>query len=147
MPYKTVIDSKRVFNSSYLDKISMQGLFLKSKIPSYQKSIAGNYVTIKKIFSCTLSCPKITNFELKTLLNAGMIPLEETDDVKMVNELSKILDISSSNDKNAIILAENIFKIRVKELKFILSNVPVTKRYELKNGFIVFEKYLEFAAE
>ena len=37
---------KMAFNCSYIDEISIQGLFMRSKIPVYQKSIASNYARV-----------------------------------------------------------------------------------------------------
>ncbi len=146
MSSKTKNSETKAFNCSYLDEISIAGLFLRAKVPVSQKSVANNYITIKKIFSYTIVQPKVTNLEYKRLEEYSMLPLEETDDETMYYELMKIIGWANSTDWSFIRLSDEIFNIRVKELKFIYANVSSVRLYELKSGFKVLERYLEFIA-
>ncbi len=146
MAYKTDVKQNKAFNCSYLDEISMQGLFLRSKIPVYQKSVANNYVTIRRIFSYTIVQPKVTNVEYGILKASGLHPLEETDGNSLYKELMNLIEFSNSNEKNKRETGEKIFQIRVKELKYILANSALIRIYEFKDGYKVLEKYLEFIA-
>lgn len=137
---------QKAFNCSYLDEISLSGLFLRSKIPSSQKSLANNYVTIKKIFSYTVVQPKVTNVEYNRLKEKGFCPLESTNEEKMYDELMKIIDWANSSEKAMIKLSDEIFQIRVKELKYIFANVSSARLYELDGGYKILDKYLEFIA-
>lgn len=137
---------RKAFNCSYLDEISLEGLFLRSKIPNFQKSLAGNYVTIKKIFSYTVVQPKVTNVEYNKLKEFGFLPLEATGADKMYEELIKITDWANSFDPALKKRADEIFNIRVKELKYILANVSPVRLFELNGGYEILDKYLEFIA-
>ena len=117
---KTIKNETRGFNCSYLDEISIAGLFLRDKVPVSQKSVANNYMTIKKIFSYTIVQPKVTNVEYNKLKEYSMLPLEETDDETMYHELMRIVEWANSDDWGFIRLSDEIFNIRVKELKFII---------------------------
>ncbi len=136
----------QTFKSSYLDEISLSGLFLRSKVSIEQRALANNYVMLKKIFSYTVVQPKVTNGEYKFLDENNIAPLEYTAAKEMHGELMKIVDLTNSNNSNKIELANKIFTIRVKELKYILANVPKVRLFEMKDGYIVLDKYLEFIA-
>ena len=146
MLLETDIFKTEAFKCSYLDEISLSGLFLRSKIHSLQKSIANNYVTIKKIFSYTIVQPKVTNSEYNLLKENGFMPLEYTSDKKMYEELMTIIDWSNSEDLELKTLSDEIFKIRVRELKYILANVSSLRLLELEAGHWVLDRYLEFIA-
>lgn len=135
---------KKAFYCSYLDEISLEGLFLRSKIPVFQKNIANNYVTIRKIFSYTVVQPKVTNVEYNALKQNGFLPLEATSEDKMYEELMKIIEWVNSGERNKEEISKIIFEIRVKELKYIFANVSMAKLSELEGGYRVLERYLEF---
>ena len=143
----TAFENKREFNCTYLDEISIQGLFLHSKIPVFQKSVASNFATIRKIFSNIIVQPKVSNTDINFLIENGLNPLQDTDGEKMIEELEALIEMENSNRENLVELAQEIFKIRVKELKYLLWSVSEMKLYEFKNGYKVLEKYLEFASK
>lgn len=137
---------KDVFNCSYLDEISISGLFLRSKVSDFQKMLSRNYSTLKKIFSYTIIQPKVTNVEYNSLKAIGFYPLEATSDKKMLEELIKLIEWSNSSDIKLIKASNEIFNIRVKELKFIMANTSPSSRLEFEKGYMVLDKYLDFAA-
>ncbi len=136
----------KVYNCSYLDEISLSGLFLRSRISAVQKSLSRNYVTMKKIFSYRVIEPAVTHIEYNKLKSFGFYPLEATDGKKMLDELLKLVDWSNSRNLKSIKDSDEIFKIRVKELKYIFANTSPVKLYEFEDGYKVLEKYLEFLA-
>lgn len=138
--------AEKFFNCSYLDEISVKGLFLKAKTSSKQRAIASNYATLKRIFSYTVIQPKVTNVEYNILKENNMKPLEDTTDKVLYEEIAKIIEYTTSNDFKKVELADKIFEIRTKELKYILSCVPSVSLNEMKNGFKLLDKYLEFIA-
>lgn len=138
--------SKKEFNCSYLDEISLNGLFLRAKVPHYQKTIANNYMTIKKIFSYTFVQPRVTNVEYSKLKSAGFSSLELANEETIYNELMKILEWANSNNQKMVNLAKELFEIRVKELKYIFANTSSARLFELNKGYIVLDKYLQFIA-
>ncbi len=148
VPFEANIEriGKKEFNCSYLDEISLQGLFLRSKVPVFQKSIASNYVTIKKIFSYTVVQPRVTNVEYSKMRELGFVSLESLSAQKAYDELMCVLDWANGADILLREAAREIFEIRVKELKFIFANTSKAKLMELEGGYLVYDKYLEFIA-
>lgn len=136
----------REYKSSYLDEISLSGLFLRSKVSSYQKSLANNYITIRKIFSYTVVQPKVTNVEYNKLREINFAPVEYTAPETMYEELMLIVDWSNSKDYYTRKFADEVFEIRVRELKYLLANTSNVKLMELNGGYRVLERYLEFIA-
>lgn len=88
----------------------------------------------------------VTNVEYGKLSGFGFYPLEMTSDKKMIEELKKLIEWSNSDDIKLIKASDEIFSIRVKELKYIMANTSPVKRLEFEGGYFVFEKFLEFAA-
>ena len=75
-----------------------------------------------------------------------MLPLELTSGKKMYDELMRIVDLTDSSIESKISLADKIFQIRVKELKYIFANVPAPSLNEMEDGYKVLDKYIEFIA-
>ena len=138
--------TKDIYNSSYLDEISLSGLFLRAKISPFQKACANNYATLKKIFSYTVVQPKVTNIEYNFLNENELMPLEATSASKMCDELLELVNLTSSKIEKNVKLADKIFEIRVKELRYIFANVPPAKMNEMESGYTVLDRYLEFIA-
>ena len=136
----------REYKSSYLDEISLSGLFLRSKVSPYQKSLANNYITIRKIFSYTVVQPKVTNVEYNKLREINFAPVAYTASETMYEELMLIVDWSNSKDYYTRKFADEVFEIRVRELKYLLANTSNVKLMELNGGYRVLERYLEFIA-
>lgn len=137
---------RKEFNCSYVDEISLQGLFLRSRVPTFQKMIAGNYMTIKRIFSYTVVQPRVSVVEYNKMRDLGFPPLELTSDEKAYLELMQIIEWANDDIKSLQEVAKEVFEIRVKELKYILANTSQAKLIELERGYLVYDKYLEFIA-
>lgn len=135
------------FRGSYLDEISLSGLFLKSKATNIQKSCATNYVTLNKILGHSVVQPKVTLVEYNFLRQNKIKPLEDTSCKEMYDELMKLLEPASFQNKYKQENNDRIFQIRVKELKYILATVPQTRLNEIKDGYRILDKYLFFLGE
>ena len=132
----------REYKSSYLDEISLSGLFLRSKVSPYQKSLANNYITIRKIFSYTVVQPKVTNVEYNKLREINFAPVEYPAPETKNEELMLIVDWSNSKDYYTRKFADEVFEIRVRELKYLLANTSNVKIIELNVGYKDLERYL-----
>ena len=64
----------------------------------------------------------------------------------MVNELETLIEWSKTGDALKKMHSDNIFEIRVKELKFLQANNSLLKLGELYDGYSVLEKYIEYLA-
>lgn len=88
----------------------------------------------------------VTNIEYNKLKSFGFFPLEATTDKKMLEELKKLVEWSNSDEKNMQKTSDEIFNIRVKELKYLMANTSPTTRLEFEAGYFVLERFIEFAA-
>ncbi len=87
----------------------------------------------------------VTNVEYNKLKNIGFFPLEATTDKKMFEELEKLIEWSNSDDIKMQKTSDEIFNIRVKELKYLMANTSPTTRLEFEAGYFVLERFIEFA--
>ncbi len=132
--------------SAEFENISLQSLFKKSRISPRQKEIANNYMVIKKIFGFSAVNSRVSNSEAGLLRQYSLKPLEETTYRSMVNELETLIEWSKTGDALKKMHSDNIFEIRVKELKFLQANNSLLKLGELYDGYSVLEKYIEYLA-
>ena len=132
--------------SAEFENISLQSLFKKSRISPRQKEIANNYMVIKKIFGFSAVNSRVSNSEAGLLRQYSLKPLEETTYRSMVNELETLIEWSKTGKKKKKMHSDNIFEIRVKELKFLQANNSLLKLGELYDGYSVLEKYIEYLA-
>ncbi len=132
--------------SAEFENISLQSLFKKSRISPRQKEIANNYMVIKKIFGFSAVNSRVSNSEAGLLKQYNLKPLEETTYRSMVNELETLIEWSKTGDALKKMHSDNIFEIRVKELKFLQANNSLLKLGELYDGYSVLEKYIEYLA-
>lgn len=128
------------------ENISLQSLFRKSRISARQKEVANNYMVIKKIFGFSAVNSRISNTETTLLRQYGMRLLEETTSATMFRELETLIEWAKNGDAIKRMHSDNIFEIRVKELKFLQANNSILKLGELYDGYSVLEKYIEFLA-
>ncbi len=140
-PYKREFDK-----FSGYDVHSISSLIERGQIPVKQKQTAANYLVIRKIFGFSAVHSRISNSELNTLKFAGMKPLEETTCSEMLRELEILKNQAKENDFLKNRQADEIFEIRVKELRFLKSDNSPMALAELCDGYVVLEKYLEYIA-
>ena len=128
------------------ENISLQSLFRKSRISAKQKEVANNYMVIKRIFGFSAVNSRISNSETALLRQYGMRLLEETTSSTMFNELETLIEWSKTGDAIKRAHSDNIFEIRVKELKFLQANNSLMKLGELYDGYNILERYIEYLA-
>lgn len=139
------ITSKSVFSSEddTFTSRSIAALLAKSVVPASHKRVADNYLIVKKIFKFQACMSRISNVERALLEKYDFNTLEFTTMKQMYNELSLLQKWSSSEDKEAREAADEIFLIRVKELKYLESSSYVTISNEIYNGFKALQQYLK----
>ena len=103
-------------------------------------------MVIKKIFGFSAVNSRVSNSEAGLLRQYSLKPLEETTYRSMVNELETLIEWSKTGDALKKMHSDNIFEIRVKELKFLQANNSLLKLGELYDGYSVLEKYIEYLA-
>ncbi len=118
----------------------------KTQVPIKHKQLASNYVLIKKIFGfCAASIP-ITNSDRAVLSRHGFSPLENTTISQANRQIELLKNWSNSNDILLATYANELFEIRIKELKYIRLTVSSGRLAEFQDGFKAFEKYVEYIA-
>lgn len=128
------------------DNHSISSLIRRGQVPVSQKQIAANYTVIKRIFGFSAIHSKISTSELSLLNSYNLKPLEETTAAGMVYELEMLNKWSKEDDAIKNRLADNIFEVRVKELRFLRSNNSSAKLSEFYDGYKALEKYVEYIA-
>jgi len=123
----------------------MSSLIAKQQIPPSHKRLADNYMIIKKVFGFSAVPMKPTNAEISLLKHYNFSPLEQTSIRHINQELECITKWASSTDEFLKKHAEQLFEIRVKELKY-LRTTNYFPTSEFCDGYKALEKYIEFIA-
>ncbi len=131
------------FNPLNEESMSVASLVDRSSIPQSHKIIANNYMFMKKMYGSFVINAQITNEERKLLAKFDFSPLEYSTPNQIEEEIKFLKKWSNSQDVEMKKFADEIIKIRVKELKNILANRHVFVSNEIYMGFRVFEQYLE----
>lgn len=123
----------------------MSSLIAKREIPASHKRLADNYMIIKKVFGFSAVPVKPTNMEVSLLRHYNFSTLEQTSIRHVNQELESIKKWANSSDEILKKHAEQLFEIRVKELKY-LQTTKYFPTSEFCDGYRALEKYLEFVA-
>jgi len=139
--------AKRNSNSNeYYANINTSVALGKIHVPMKHKQLASNYVLIKKIFGyCAASIP-ITNADRATLARHGFMPLEHSTIAQINRQIEQLKNWANSGDILLSTYANELFEIRIKELKYIRLTVSSGRSIEFQEGFKALEKYIEYIA-
>ena len=137
--FHTITDNKNVeyLKGDFREDLDTSALLAKTSVPFSHRRIAEKYVLLKNICTFQIVQPRITNVE-KNLLTT----LENTTISQINKEISLLKNWSVSMNDEIRNDADLILKIRVKELKFILSNNYTKKTNEMNKGYEALETYL-----
>lgn len=140
---KRDIITKQFTNKDDLcSELDVSALLAKSSVPYSHRRLANNYVTLKRVCPFQVVQPRITMVE-QSLLNRYMLSTLENTTISQINsEIQKLKDWSISTDDKLREDSNELMKIRIKELKFILSNNYTTNTNEINKGYKAFETYL-----
>ncbi|MBQ7287649.1 MAG: hypothetical protein IJW73_07815 [Candidatus Gastranaerophilales bacterium] len=132
-------------NNDYYANVNTAIALGKTHVPIKHKQIASNYVLIKRIFGSCVAAIPITNADRAILTRHGFSTLEHTDISQMNRQIEQLKNWSNSGDILLGAYANELFEIRIKELKFLrLSNANRTT--EFLDGYQALEKYIEYIA-
>lgn len=127
--------------------LSMSSLLAKGNIPFSHRRIADNYMIIKKIYGFNSLQNRISLAEKSLLAKYDFNPLEYST-IKQINEEIQYLQKwSYSLDDLLRTEADKILEIRLKELKFLITNKYVTKTNEIYSGYLSLERYFEMISK
>jgi len=141
---KTLDISKVIAQQEDLgSELPVSAMIAKSAVPYSHRRIADSYVIMKKIYSFQIVQPRILNTEKLLLNKYNMNTLECTTISQMNIELALLKKWSTSLKDDLRNNSDQILQIRVKELKFILSNRYTRVTNEVYNGYKALDCYLE----
>lgn len=143
-PTKTVNVAKSTVNNDDLcSDLDTSALLAKASVPFSHRRIADNYVILRKICSFQVVQPRISNMETALLMKYSFNTLENTTISKINQELALLKQWSTSTNDELRADSDEILRIRVKELKFMLSNNYTVNSNEVFKGYKAIETYLK----
>ncbi len=123
-------------------ELPISAMLAKSSVPYSHRRIADNYVIMKNIYGFQVVQPQITNAERSMLYRYHFNTLDSTTIGQLNTELVLLKQWSMSMEDKLRNDADELLQIRVKELKFILSNKYALTSNEVYNGYKALELYL-----
>ena len=140
-------NNRRTFRSNdYYANINTAVALGKTQVPIKHKQLASNYVLIKKIFGSCAAVIPITNADRAVLTRHGFMQLENTTISQMNRQLEQLKSWSNSGDILLGAYANELFEIRIKELKFLRLTTTSARSVEFQDGYQALEKYIEYIA-
>lgn len=124
------------------EDLDTSALLAKASVPYSHRRIASKYVLMKSICSFQIVQPRITNVEVNLLSKYSFNTLENTTIGQVNKELSQLKSWAVSMNDELRTDSETLLEIRVKELKFMLSNNYTKKSNEMYKGYEALEAYL-----
>ena len=131
---------------SRYDNLSMSSFIARGQIPLKHRQLAANYMVIKRIFGFSALHSRINNYERSILKKYGFDLLENSTISQINHQLEQLKIWSNSNETYVKAYADEIFEIRVKELKFLRASNYSTAVGEIYDGYKALERYIEYVA-
>jgi len=132
-----------VNNDDLCSDLDVSALLAKASVPYSHRRIADNYVILRRICSFQIVQPRISKVETALLLKYSFNTLENTTISKVNKELALLKEWSTSTNDELRADSDEILRIRVKELKFMLSNNYTINSNEVFKGYKAIETYLK----
>ena len=132
-------------NDSY-SSLNVSVALGKSQVPLKHKQLASNYVLIKRIFGSCAAVIPITNADRAVLSRHGFMQLENTNISQMNRQIEQLKSWSNSGDILLGAYANELFEIRIKELKYLRLTVSAGRSIEFQDGYKALEKYVDYIA-
>lgn len=132
-----------VNNDDLCSDLDTSALLAKASVPFSHRRIADNYVILRKICSFQIVQPRISKMETALLMKYSFNTLENTTISKINQELALLKQWSTSTNDELRADSDEILRIRVKELKFMLSNNYTVNSNEVFKGYKAIETYLK----
>ena len=103
-------------------------------------------MVIKRIFGFSAVHSRISNYERSILKKYGFDVLESSTISQINHQLEQLKIWSNSNDAYVKAYADEIFEIRIKELKYLRASNYSTAVGEFYDGYKALERYIEYVA-
>ena len=131
---------------AYYENVNTAVVLAKQYVPLKHKQLAKNYVLIKKIFGSSIVAIPITSSDRAVLFRHGFLPLEHSTIAQVNRQIEQLKNWSNSGDILLNTYANELFEIRIKELKYIRLTTSMRRSLEFENGYLALEKYVEYIA-
>ena len=138
---------KRGNSNDYYSNINTSTALGKTQVPIKHKQLAGNYVLIKKIFGSSAAVIPITSADKAVLNRHGFLPLENSTISQINRQIEQLKNWSNGGDILLGAYANELFEIRIKELKYLRLTMNSGRSIEFQDGFMALEKYVEYIAK
>ena len=131
-----------IISDDLREDLDTSALLAKASVPYSHRRIANKYVLMKSICSFQIVQPRITNVDIALLSKYSFNTLENTTIGQVNKEIGQLKTWAVSMNDELRSDSEAILEIRVKELKFMLSNNYTKKSNEMYKGYEALEAYL-----
>ena len=115
----------------------------RKSVPALHRELANNYVLIKRIYKFQAVKSALTQMDRAMLVKYDFAPLAETTIEKVNKELELMRNMSADESEEKRNDADELIKIRTKELKYIVASRYSSLHNELYNGYVAMERYFE----
>ncbi len=139
-------NNKTFKSNDYYANINTAVALGRTQVPIKHKQLASNYVLIKKIFGSCAAVIPITNADRAVLSRHGFMQLENTTISQMNRQIEQLKSWSNSGDILLGAYANELFEIRIKELKYLRLTSTSNRLVEFQDGYQALEKYIEYIA-
>ncbi|MBE7708467.1 MAG: hypothetical protein E7Z88_07160 [Cyanobacteria bacterium SIG27] len=139
-------NNKTFKSNDYYANINTAVALGRTQVPIKHKQLASNYVLIKKIFGSCAAVIPITNADRAVLSRHGFMQLENTTISQMNRQIEQLKSWSNSGDILLGAYANELFEIRIKELKYLRLTSTSNRIIEFQDGYQALEKYIEYIA-
>ncbi len=133
--------------NEFYANINTAVVLAKSQVPTKHKQLAANYVLIKKIFGYSAAPIPITNSDKSILSRHGYTTLENSTISQINKQIEQLKNWSNSGDILLSVYSNELFEIRIKELKFLRLTINSNRSVEFQDGYKALEKYIEYIAK
>jgi len=137
---------RNVKSNDYYSSLNTSVALGKSQVPIKHKQLASNYVLIKRIFGSCAAVIPITNADRAVLSRHGFMQLEHSTISQINRQIEQLKSWSNSGDILLGAYANELFEIRIKELKYLRLTVSSGRSVEFQDGYQALEKYIEYIA-
>lgn len=140
---KTLKKSTFSTENDEFNELSTTALLARKSVPALHRELANNYVLIKRIYKFQAVKSALSQQDKTILDKYNFAPLAETTIEQVNKELELMRSMSANENEETRNDADELIKIRTKELKYIVASRYSRLHNELHNGYVAMERYFE----
>lgn len=140
---KTLKKSTFSTENDEFNELSTTALLARKSVPALHRELANNYVLIKRIYKFQAVKSALSQQDKTILDKYNFASLAETTIEQVNKELELMRSMSANENEETRNDADELIKIRTKELKYIVASRYSSLHNELHNGYVAMERYFE----